>query len=313
VVVVNWNGGALLSRCLEAVGAQSLPPSQVVVVDNGSADGSAETAARHPGATVLRLGANRGFAAAANAGVRAAEGAEWVALLNPDAFPEPDWLQRLAEAARGAPARTFFASRLLLAESEGRLDGTGDMYHASGLAWRRDHGRPAKRPRAAGEVFAACAAAALYPRAAFLDVGGFDESYFCYFEDVDLAFRLRLRGFRCWYVPDAVVRHVGGASAGRRSDFAVYHGHRNLVWTFVKDMPGPLLAAYLPLHVAVNAASLAWFGLRGQGRAIARAKWDALRGVPRAWRARREVQRTRSVDARELRRAFAGLLAYGRP
>ena len=124
-------------------------------------------------------------------------------------------------------------------------------------------------------------------RAAFEEVGGFDEHYFCYFEDVDLGFRLRLRGYRCVYVPAAIVEHVSSALSGYRSDFAVYHGERNAVWTFIKDMPGPLLLAYLPQHLALNIAALMYYPWRGQGRVVLRAKLDALRGVAGVLRRRR--------------------------
>jgi GT2 family glycosyltransferase len=308
VVVVNWNAGGLLGRCLDAVYAQTLPPAQVIVVDNDSGDGSADgLEARYADLTVLRPGHNLGFAAANNRAAAAAR-SEWLALLNPDAFPEPDWLERLAAAAEAHPAYAFFASRLVSEDDPQRLDGTGDLYNGTGLAWRRDHGRRAGRSAAAaGEVFAACAAAALYRRDAFLGAGGFDESYFCFFEDVDLAFRLRLLGHRCRYVPEAVVRHVGSALTRKGSDFAVYHGHRNLVWTYAKDMPWPLLLAYLPAHLGVNVGSLFYFALRGRGRPILRAKWDALRALPAVLRRRREVQRGARVGAWSLLRSFAPL------
>ena len=317
VVVVNWNAGALLERCLDAVFAQTLPPAEVVVVDNDSGDGSADgLEARYPGLTVLRPGRNVGFAAANNLAA-AATRSEWLALLNPDAFPERDWLERLAAAAGAHPGYAFFASRLVSENDPQRLDGTGDLYHATGLAWRRDHGRPAARSAAAaGDVFAACAAAALYRRDAFLEAGGFDESYFCFFEDVDLAFRLRLAGHRCRYVPDAVARHVGSALTRKGSDFAVYHGHRNLVWTYAKDMPWPLLVTYLPAHVLLNLASLVYFALRGRGGPILRAKRDALLSLPEVLRRRRQVQRGAKVSAWSLRRSFAplsALLARDRP
>jgi GT2 family glycosyltransferase len=154
-------------------------------------------------------------------------------------------------------------------------------------------------------VFSACAAAALYHRDALIEIGGFDERYFCYHEDVDAGFRLRLRGYRCLYVPDAVVRHVGSASSGRKSDFATYHGHRNLVWTFFKNMPATLLAVYLPQHFVFNFASILWFSARGQARAILRAKRDALRGLPQVLRERGDVQRHRRIGARALRSAMA--------
>ena len=166
--------------------------------------------------------------------------------------------------------------------------------------------------RVAGEIFGPCAAAGLYRRAAFLEVGGFDASYFCYFEDVDLAFRLRLRGYRSRYVPEAVVHHVGSALSGYRSDFAVFHGHRNLVWTFFKDMPTPLLALYLPHHLAMNLAAVLVAARRGQGPVALKAKAAAIRGLPRVLRARRSAQRSRIAGALEVRAAMVrGLRAFG--
>ncbi len=303
VVIVNWNSGGLLRRCLSAVAAQTMQPAEVVVVDNGSRDGSADGLDDlYPGVRLLRLLDNVGFARANNAAVAALPDARWVALLNADAFAEPTWLARLMEAAERWREYSFFASRLLDASDPERLDGTGDVYYASGWASRRDHGRQAAAAlRKTEEVFAPCAAAALYRRDAFVEAGGFDEAFFCYFEDVDLAFRLRLLGHRCLYVPDSVVHHVGSAVTGRHSDFSVYHGHRNLVWTFVKNMPAPLFLAYLPQHLLLNAASLVWFTATGRGRTILRAKWHALRGLRRAWRERRQVQTARRVPARDIR------------
>jgi GT2 family glycosyltransferase len=305
VVIVDWNAGSLVTRCLEALARQTVRPQTVMVVDNAS---RSETW-RHVGGDALpiemvRLPGNTGFAAGTNRGIALVPDVEWVALLNPDAFPEPDWLERLLAAAAEYPSFSFFASRQLMADDPSRLDGTGDAYGVSGFAWRRDRGRPVSTTGSGPEeVFGPCAAAALYRRSALLEVGGLDESFFCYFEDVDLAFRLRLAGHRCMYVPDAVVHHVGSASSDRRgSGFALYHGHRNLVWTFVKNMPGPLLALYWPHHLVLNLVALAWFTLRGQGRAIWRAKRDALRGLPRVLRQRREVQASRRAGSAELRR-----------
>jgi GT2 family glycosyltransferase len=308
VIVVNWNSGGLLEQCLSALREQTLRPKRVFVVDNASTDDSASRLAeRHPGITLVQLGHNAGFAAANNSAARMAEGCQWIALLNPDAVPEPAWLERLITAARANPAYSFFASRLVLAGDTDRLDGAGDVYSVNGLAWRRHHGRSATTTALVPEeVFSPCAAAALYRRDAFLEAGGFDESYFCYFEDVDLAFRLRLAGHRCLYLPDAIARHVGSASTGRGSDFSVYLGHRNLVWTYVKNMPWLLLAAYLPHHILLNVVSVAWFSLRGRRRVILRAKRDALRGLPRAWRQRRNIQAARKIGLRDLRRSMAG-------
>jgi GT2 family glycosyltransferase len=304
VVVVDWNTGKLVERCLEALERQSLQPASVVVVDNASeCETWRRVGRRDLPLEIVRLPDNRGFATGTNHGVALAPEMEWVALLNPDAFPEPGWLERLLAAARAHPEYSFFASRQVLVHDPTRLDGAGDAYAVTGLGWRRRHREPViGSPQEPEEVFGPCAAAALYRREALDEVGGLDESFFCYFEDVDLAFRLRLAGHRCLYVPDAVVHHVGSASSGRGSDFSVYHGHRNLVWTFVKNMPAPLLAVYWPHHLLLNLVSLAWFTLRGQGRAIWRAKWDAVRGLPRVLRQRREIQAKRRAGSWEMRR-----------
>jgi GT2 family glycosyltransferase len=134
----------------------------------------------------------------------------------------------------------------------------------------------------------------MYSRSVFVALGGFDEDYFCYVEDVDLGFRMRLAGCRCLYVPSSVVRHVGsGTTGGQRSEFSTYYGHRNLVWTFVKNMPGVLFWPLLPLHLLMNFVSIVWFTLTGQGAVILRAKRDALLGLPKMWRKRQQIQKAR--------------------
>ena len=312
VVVVNWNSGQLLRRCLAALTSQTTTADRIVVVDNASSDDSiAAIEGRYPHVAIIRLDRNTGFAAANNHAVSRLNDVAWIALLNPDAFPNADWLARLLDAAHQHPEYQFFASRMLLDEDASRLDGTGDTYHVSGAHWRRSHGQKANgRDVKQEEVFSPCAAAAIYRRDTFLDADGFDESYFCYSEDVDLGFRLCLTGHRCLYVPEAVVRHVGSATTGGlHSDFSVCYGHRNLVWTYFKDMPWPLFWLYLPQHILLNVVSLVYFSLRGQARVIFRAKWDALKGLPRILRERRRVQGSRCVSAWELRRVMAkGLL-----
>jgi GT2 family glycosyltransferase len=306
VLIVNWNGGDLLTRCLESVQQQRRRPDHVVVVDNASSDDSLKRAAHVlSGVELIQLASNLGFARANNIAARAARQFDALALLNPDAVAEPAWLDELVLAAERDPKTAGFASQLLLASTPQSLDGAGDSYHVSGRAWRNGHRVSSTTwPADDVEVFGPCAAAALYRREAFDEVGGFDEQYFCYFEDVDLAFRLRLRGYRCVYVHSAVVRHVGSALSGYRSDFAVYHGERNAVWTFIKNMPAPLLWMYLPQHIALNVATLLFYPFRGQGKVVLRAKLDALRGLPAVLRRRRLVQHGRRVDAWTLRRSF---------
>jgi GT2 family glycosyltransferase len=312
VLIVNWNGGDLLRQCLESLRQQRSSPDHVIVVDNASSDDSiARAGSLLRDVEVIRLQTNLGFAQANNIAAHAAKGFDSLALLNPDAFPEPGWLQALICAAERDSTAAAFASQILFASDVDYLDGAGDSYHASGRAWRNGHGTAAGAwPLGNSEVFAPCAAAALYRRDAFEAVGGFDEEYFCYFEDVDLGFRLRLKGYRCQYVHSAIVRHVSSALGGYRSDFAVYHGERNMVWTFVKDMPAPLLWWYLPQHVLLNLAALAFYPWRGQGKVVLKAKKDAIMGIGRVLRQRRLVQRARTVSSWTLRHSLThGVIA----
>lgn len=311
LIFVTFNAEAFIRRTLDAVAVQTRPPDEVVIFDNASSDGTRAVLAdatrgwRVP-ARVIAAVSNLGFAAANNRAVALLPSCDAVALLNPDAVPEPGWLAALVAAAEAHPEAASFASRLMLGGRPGVLDGAGDVCHVSGLAWRHGHGKAmGEVPEAgrSGPVFAACAAAALYRRADWVRAGGLDERFFCYAEDVDLGFRLQLAGRGCWYAADAVAHHVGSASAGVGSAFAVYHGHRNLEWTFVKNMPASLLWRYLPLHLLTWLAGLGRFALRGRGASFVKAKWDALAGLGPVWRARRGVQGARVLtDAQVLER-----------
>lgn len=298
VIICNWNGGEYVLRCLRALERQTFRDFQAVLVDNASSDGSPDRIEREfPAVHTIRQRVNLGFAAGNNIGFRHAADSEWAALLNPDAFAEPDWLEKLVAAATERPDCASFASRLLRANDPATFDGAGDVYHLSGLHWREAHGRPvADSALSPKEIFSPCAAAALYRVSAVKEAGGFDEDYFCYAEDVDLGFRLRLLGYGSWYEPRSVALHVGSATTGVRSDFAVYHGYRNSIWTFAKDMPGTLLWLCLPFHLLGHAAQFARLTLRGQGKVAWRALRDAIAGLPNALRKRREVQATRRAD-----------------
>lgn len=308
VIIVTWNSSSLIEGVLNALGRQTLRPDRVLVIDNGSddAEATAALAAAHPHVEWLSLPDNLGFAAANNVGIERCSEMDLLALLNPDAFPEPEWLRMLVDAARSNPMSGGFASRLLNHANPGKLDGAGDGLSISGKPRRRGHGFPADGMFLEREqVFCPSAAAALYRRKALIDAGQFDEDFFCYVEDIDLGFRLRLAGYETTYVPQAVVHHIGSATTGgQHSDFSVYHGHRNLVWTYVKDMPGVLFWMLLPLHVAMNLVAVVYFCLRGQRRAILRAKCDAIKGLPAMWRKRHEIQAGRIATINIIWRAL---------
>jgi GT2 family glycosyltransferase len=312
IVIVTWNSGKHLPRCLDCLAHQTLPDFEIVLIDNGSSDNSIaglEQQYPHPGLRVERLAGNIGFAAGNNRGANLARG-KWLVLLNADAFPEPDWLAGLIAASQAHPEFSSFSSRQLQASDPSILDGTGDAYHVSGMAWRLGLGYPAdQNGLEKTEIFSPCAAAAMYLREAFLDVGGFDEDFFSYFEDVDLGFRLQLRGYRCLYVPGAVVHHVGSASLGQRSDFAFYHSHRNLVWTYVKNMPSGMFWVYLLEHLIANIIYVLYYVLRGRGKVLLKAKYDALKGLSAARKKRDTIQkRNRAASSDLLKRMERGWL-----
>jgi GT2 family glycosyltransferase len=305
IIIVTLNSAKYLSRCFEALSRQTVTNFEVIVVDNGSSDrGLANLVTDWPGVSlrIEYLPQNLGFAVANNVGAHLARG-HWLALLNADAFPEPDWLERFLEVAETMPD-AFFASRQIQANTPTKLDGEGDTYHISGLAWRRNYGLPVREKCVIEEIFSPCAAAAFYPRQAFLNVGGFDEDYFAYQEDVDLGFRLRLKGLHCYYVSQAVVHHVGSVTFGKYSDFAIYYGHRNLVWTYVKNMPAPLLWIFLPLHLVANLLTMFRFLSVGHGKAIWRAKVDAIHGLAPMLGKRKNIQQDRQASIKAIYRAM---------
>lgn len=294
VIIVNWNSGQYLRKCLLSLNRQTRKPDAVFIVDNASSDGSEICVSDFPDFRLICSGSNLGFAAGNNLALRECK-TEFVALLNPDAIAEPEWLSALLNAAESRPECASFGSRQLVAECPGLLDGVGDKYHISGVPWRERHGCvQLERDLLPREIFSPCAAAALYRLDAIMSAGGFDEDYFCYMEDVDLGFRLRLLGYGSYYVPEAVVQHVGSAtSGGSKSDFVLYYGHRNMVWVYIKNMPGVLFFLFFPLHFLINIFSIAYFVLKGRGPVILRAKRDALKGVFRAFNKRRIVQSKR--------------------
>ena len=301
ILIVTWNSSVYVLRCLSSVEHQTYKNFEIIIIDNGSTDGCIDgIQEKHPNLEIhiKKLNKNTGFTVANNIGARIARG-KWLALLNADAFPEPDWLENLLKAAKRYP-NAFFASRQVQANAPNLIDGEGDTYHVSGLAWRKNYGLPFQKKDETEEIFSPCAAAALYPRQAFLDVGGFDEDYFSYHEDVDLGFRLRLQGLRSYYVPKAIVYHVGSASTSKSSDFSIYHGHRNLEWTYYKNMPSLLFWFFFPIHLLMNLFIIAYFMFGGRGKVIWRAKVDALKGLGKMRRKRKEVQTSRVASVKQI-------------
>ena len=295
-IIINWNSFEQLYQSLAAIVEQTRPFDRVIVVDNGSKNAPESLDVELlVGLEYIRLSRNIGFAAANNLAMSRLSDCDLVALINPDAYLKSDWLDKMEAATAAEPDCASFASVLVMANDRARFDGVGDVYHFSGLVWRDLHGKDLTQAKIPNhEVFSACAAAALYRRKAFVEVSGFDEDFFCYVEDVDLGFRLRLMGYRCMLVPTASAYHIGSATTGgRHSSFSVYYGQRNLVWAYVKNMPALLFWTLLPLHILINVASMTIYALKGRGAVFLRAKLDAIKGIPKMWRKRRQIQANR--------------------
>lgn len=315
VVVPSWNGRRWLPGLFASLQAQTQRPMEVVVVDNGSTDGTLEwLRAEAPAARVLALGENTGFAVAANRGIAAAEGAA-VALVNTDVELAPDWIAAMAAAlAPGAAGarRVAVACKMVDIADPGRLYDAGDVLRRDGVCEQRgrfhaDDGRWDEP----GEVFAACGGAALYDRDAVLAAGGFDERLFAYLEDCELGLRLRLAGGRCWYEPRAVARHAGGGSSDQLARPVSGWVERNTLLIAAKVFPW----RWAP-YVLYRQAAWAWHAARGGSlRDFAGGAVAALPLLPAMWRERRALRAGAVVAVEDVvpRRPWRGPGAGGHP
>ena len=300
VVIVTWNGRQYLHACLDAVAAQHGVEVEIILVDNASVDGTVEfVRTRFPQVRIVELRENRGFAGGNNAGAREARGA-FLAFLNNDTVPEPHWLRTLRDGIDPKAGFLLATSRVVYMHDASIIDSAGDGLFRWGGAFKRHHGAPSSVAAVSGEVFGVCGAACLISKAVFDELGGFDEDFFLSHEDVDLSYRARLRGYRCRYVADAIVRHHGSASLGTISPLSVFHGQRNLEWMYVKNTPGSLLLRTLPGHLLYNVAGAAYCARLGLLGTFLKAKAAACAGLPRVLRQRTLVQRSRKVGARAI-------------
>jgi GT2 family glycosyltransferase len=302
VIVLNYNGREWLGPCLTALSAQNgSPPYEIVLADNGSTDGSMDVvSARFPRVAVVDNRRNLGFAAGNNAGARAARG-DVLVFLNNDTIPAADWLARLHAAYVSAPSPALVTSKIVYLDRPGVIDSAGDGYLRAGGAFKHAHGMNVEDAGQSREVFGACGAAFMIGRELFDRLGGFDERFFMVYEDVDLSYRARLAGARCYFAADAVVRHAGSATLGAMSASAVYHGQRNLEWTWIKNTPGSLLLRSLPAHVLYSISGVLHYIVKNQGAAAVRGKLAAVAGLPHVLAQRRTIQRARvaKLDAIE--------------
>jgi GT2 family glycosyltransferase len=266
VIAVNYNGRRLLDACLNSLAVQSLPPElfEVFVIDNASSDGSVEhLRAEYPWVRVHSLERNRGFAGGNNAGFRLARG-EYLALINNDAEAAPECLEHLLTAIERSPTIGGVAAKLRFRHDQARINSAGLMLFRDGRGGDRGFRQPDfgqfDRP---AEVFGVCAAGAMFRRELIDELGGFDERLFMYYEDLDLAWRARLRGWKFVYEPRAIVLHDHCGSSGEGSPFFCFHVERNRVLVSLKN-GSPRLAALNSLGFAGRLARTGWRWTRGQ-------------------------------------------------
>lgn len=306
VVVVTWNGAHLLGSCLDSLCRQTLP-HRVLVVDNASTDATPEVLAGHPEAEVLVLDTNTGFAGGAQAGLAAAS-TRYVAFLNNDAVAEPGWLAALVGELEASPPVAAATSRILLA-ADRRVNNAGGALDRWGVGYDRGYGEPDGPPYdTPTDVAAFCGAAALVRADQARAVGGFEPTFFLYYEDTDLSWRLGTAGHRIRYVPDAVVHHEHSATADQRSASFAFYNQRNQLLMLVRNAPAGLVVATLARYVAVTLVRLVRPGPGHTGRFRHRARVAVAfgRALPGALRARRRIGRQSVVSRREYRRTWLG-------
>jgi len=298
VIIVNWNGAQHLPTCLNALRIQTYPHLEVIVVDNGSTDGSQELLAKvYPWVRLLELGENRGFTGGNNAGIAAARG-DMLILLNNDTEVAPDWVEQVVGAFARHPEAGLVASKMLLFDRRDHFHTAGDLMRPDGLpgnrgVWQRDVGQFDREEY----VFGACGGALAMRRALLRSIGALDDDFFFSAEDVDFAWRAQLAGWRCIYAPAAVVYHRLAATGGDVT--ASFYNGRNFLYLLAKDYPADLWRRHWPKVLRAQ-ARIAWDALRAWRGKAARARLRGmiagLCGLPKMLRKRRTVQALRRTS-----------------
>ena len=315
VVVLNWNRAGLLLECLESLLAQRFRDFEVIVVDQGSSDGSADAVRRRFGERVrlIQNETNLGFAEGCNVGIRESRG-RWIALLNNDAYADPRWLEEMVRHGRSRPRIGMVACRILRRLERDRIDNVGVAVYPDGMNRGRGRGeRDAGLYEEGHEVFLPSGCACLLDREMLREAGLFDQDFFAYSEDTDLGIRGRLLGWRCAFAPRAAVYHQYSSTAGKMSAFKLFHAERNRIWILLRYLPR-LYLALSPVYTLARYLALipAAFGLLAARSpnpekgadglsalfiALLRAYGSGLAALGRQWAWRRQWQTRRRVSA----------------
>ncbi len=276
IIIPNYNGLHFMMPCLAALQRQSCQDFDVLVVDNGSTDGSAAWLKEQEIPSVL-LTENTGFSGAVNAGIRMAE-TPYVILLNNDTEPEPQYVEELLKMIERSPRIFSVSSRMIQKYHQDLMDDAGDMYSIMGWAYQRGVGQETGRYNRPCHIFSACAGAAIYRRSVFDEIGLFDEMHFAYLEDIDVGYRAKIAGYYSMYCPDAVVYHVGsGTSGSKYNSFKVRLAARNNVYLNYKNMPVLQLAVNGVPIIAGIVGKYLFFKKTGFGKDYLAGLWEGIR------------------------------------
>ena len=266
IVIPNYNGKHFLADCLHTVFAQNIENQEVIVVDNGSTDGSLEYLKTFPGVRVIALDKNYGFCRAVNEGIKASE-SEYVILLNNDTEVDKNFAAELLCAIKSDEEIFSCSSKMIQFHDRERMDDAGDYYCALGWAFGRGKDGLVEQYDKPANIFAACAGAAIYRKEMLESLGYFDENHFAYLEDIDIGYRARIHGYRNVYAPKAVVYHVGsGFSGSTHNAFKVKLSSRNNVYLAYKNMPFLQIILNSPLLLLGHAVKWLFFLKKGLGK-----------------------------------------------
>lgn len=282
VIIANYNGRIFLEKCLTSLSRQTYISTEIIIVDNGSTDDSVDYIKKEfPSVRLIVCRENLGFAKGSNIGIRESKG-EMVATLNNDTEVVPEWIESLVDVMNSDKNIGMCASKMLFMKNRDIINSTGLCMSRSGACWDRgmseyDNGQY----DTIEDIFGPCAGAAMYRRVMLEEIGLFDEDFCAYMEDTDLAIRGRLAGWKCLYVPDAIVYHIHGGTAGYMSDYTIYYGNRNIIWVPIKNFPIWLLITCIPWMIGRNIAVIPYYILKGYGKTILRSKIDGIKGIPK--------------------------------
>lgn len=267
VVIPNYNGLAYLEGVLSSLECQSMKNFEVILVDNGSTDGScAFVAAQYSWVHIIELSENFGFSRAVNEGIKAAR-APYVLLLNNDTEVEPDFLKEMTEGLQRHKKAFSCQAKMIQFHDREKMDDGGNYYCALGWAFAGGKGKAAERYDKEKKIFSSCAGAAIYRKKIFEKIGYFDDEHFAYLEDLDVGYRARIYGYENWYIPGAVVYHVGsGTSGSRYNQFKIRYSSRNNIYMIYKNMPLLQMILNLPFLLVGFGMKILFFCLKGYGR-----------------------------------------------